>query len=147
MASSAEQAAKEPQATQIPASQEQARQGKGFFARWSRIRTYAKQARAKRGLFLVSAVFAVVYNILGALDIISTVAGLQAQLGVEANPFIRLLMDNFANGWIPLKLLLQLVVTAMILWFPHRLVLAIFSLSMLMTGWVVWNNLQIAGML
>ena len=119
----------------------------GVFARWSRIRDYARAARAKRGLFLASAIIAVVYNILGGLDIVSTVAGLQTQMGVEANPFIRLLMDNFANGWIPLKLLLQLLVTVMILWFPHRLVLAIFSVSMVMTGWVVWNNLQIAGII
>ncbi len=117
----------------------------GVRARWSKIATHAKLARQKRELFWISAIMAVLYNVMGGLDIVSTVAGLQAQLGEEANPFIRLLMDNFSNGWIPAKLILQLLVTAMILWFPHRLVLAIFSMSMMMTGWVVWNNLQIAG--
>ncbi len=114
--------------------------------RWSRIREFAKAARADRQLFLASAVLAVVYNLVGALDIISTVAGLQAQLGEEANPFVRLLMDNLANGWILAKLGLQLLVTVMILWFPHRLVLMIFTVPVAVTAMVVWNNLQIAGM-
>ncbi len=118
----------------------------GFRARWSRIAEFAKVARSQRSLFIASAIIAVVYNVLGALDIVSTVAGLQAQMGAEANPFIRLLMENLTSGWIPAKLILQLLVTAMILWFPHRLVLAIFSVSMLMTALVVWNNLNIAGL-
>lgn len=120
------------------------RKGNGFIARWSRISHHARQARDRRGLFLASAIFALTYNILGGLDIVSTVVGLQAKLGAEANPFIRLLMDNFSSGWIPLKLFLQILVTVMILWFPHKLVLGIFSVSMCLTGWVVWNNLQIA---
>ena len=116
-------------------------------ARWARMNEFARLARADRRLFLVSAIFAVAYNVLGALDIVSTVAGLQGSMGVEANPFIRHLMENLANGWIPAKLVLQLIVTGMILWFPHRFVLAIFSVSMAITAAAVWNNLHIAGML
>ncbi len=125
---------------------EQSRANVGGLARWSRINQFARDARNDRSLFLASAAIAILYNFLGALDIVSTVAGLQAQLGVEANPFIRLMMENFKNGWIPAKLSLQLFVTVMILWFPHRLVLGIFSVSLFLTGFVVWNNLSIAGL-
>lgn len=116
-------------------------------ARWAKIREFAREARADRALFIASAIYAVVYNLLGGLDILSTVAGLQTQLAVESNPVVRMFMDNFANGWILAKLALQLLVTAMILWFPHRLVLAMFTLPLVMMVVVVHNNLQIAGLM
>jgi hypothetical protein len=117
----------------------------GFIARWSRIGQHAASARSRRGLFKAALIIAVTYNILGVLDIFSTIAGLQAQLGVEKNPIIRLAMDLLQNGWIVLKLSLQFLVTAMILWFPHRFVLVLFSIAMMLTALAVYNNLQIAG--
>ena len=114
--------------------------------RWSRISHFAREARADRQLFLISAAVAILYNFLGAVDIVSTVAGLQAQLGEEANPVVRLMMENLNNGWILAKLSLQVLVTLMILWFPHRIVLAIFSVSMFITASAVINNLSINGL-
>lgn len=114
-------------------------------ARWKRIGEFASHAREDRRLFLMSAAVAIIYNLLGGLDIISTIAGLRAQLGEEANPFIRLLMEKTQDGWIPAKLALQLFVTWMILWFPHRFVLAIFSIAMVIMAGVIVNNLAIAG--
>lgn len=117
-----------------------------FRGRWSRIHKFAETARSHRKQFIASAIIVVLYNLLGCLDIVSTVAGLQSQMGEEANPFVRLLMDNLANGWILAKLVLQLAVSVMILWFPHRLVLWIFSFTLIIMGFVVWNNFALAGM-
>ncbi|MGV6801386.1 MAG: DUF5658 family protein [bacterium] len=119
--------------------------GKSVMARWSRIREFAKHARQCRRTFYAAAIIALLYNFLGCLDIVSTIAGLQAQAGEEANPFVKLLMDNIAHGWILAKLALQFFVTIMILWFPHRLVLSIFSITLIIMSFVVWNNFQLAG--
>ena len=118
---------------------------RGIRDRWARIGQFAARARRRKGLFRAALTIAIIYNVLGVLDIISTVVGLQAMLGEEANPIIRLAMDMFNSGWIALKLGLQFLVTAMILWFPHRIVLVIFSVSIVLTALAVINNFHIAG--
>ena len=57
------------------------------------------------------------------------------------------MMENMQGGWGLAKLTLQVLGSIMILWFPHRFVLAIFSVSMLITVAVVINNLAINGVL
>jgi uncharacterized protein DUF5658 len=118
----------------------------GFAARWARIHVFAENARKIHWQVVLAIAFVVFYNVLGVLDIVSTTIGLRG-LATEANPFIRSLMDNFSHGWIYTKLGLQAIVTVMILWFPHRLVLGIFALPMAYMGYVVHNNMQIIGML
>lgn len=121
-------------------------QGSGFTARWKRIHIFAKNARTIHWQVALAILFVVFYNVLGVLDIVSTTIGLRG-LATEANPLVRSLMDNFSHGWIYTKLALQFIVTAMLLWFPHRLVLGIFALPMAFMGYVVVNNLQIVGMI
>lgn len=115
--------------------------------RWGRIAHSARKARAHRGLFIASAVIAILYNVIGAVDVMTTIAGIQGQVATESNPFLRLLMNTVNNGWVLTKLGLQLLVSAMILWFPHRMVLGMFTVAMILTGVTVWNNLQIIGAL
>ena len=58
----------------------------------------------------------------------------------------RAAMDNFGHGWIGAKLFLQAVITVMVLWFPHRVVLAIFTAAILFNAGIVYRNFQIAGL-
>lgn len=117
----------------------------GIWDRWKKIAHYARAARADRRLFIASAIIAILYNVIGAMDVMTTLAGLQGGTATEANPFLRVLMDSLDNGWVTAKLTLQLGVSAMILWFPHRMVLGMFSVAMLLTAITVYNNLQVIG--
>ena len=118
---------------------------RGFVARWARISQHAAAARTRSVLFKVAVLIAVIYNVIGLLDIYSTIAGLNTNNAREANPLMRAAMEHISYGWIVVKLVLQMTVTVMILWFPHRLVLAIFSVSMTLNAIAVFRNLQIAG--
>lgn len=120
---------------------------KNVWQRWKRIAHHARDARNDRSLFIASAIIAILYNVIGALDVMSTLAGLQMQAGTEANPFLRVLMESLDNGWVMAKLALQLIASAMILWFPHRLVLGMFSVAVLLTAITVWNNFHVIGVL
>jgi hypothetical protein len=53
-------------------------------------------------------------------------------------------MDNYGVAWIAAKLFLQIVISGMVLWFPHRFVLIIFTLAVWTNGFVVLNNFRIA---
>ena len=86
----------------------------------------------------------ILYNVVGVLDIVSTTAALSAGVGEEANPILRAVMDQAGHGWIAAKLILQLVVSAMVLWFPHRFVLALFTVAVLANAFIVANNFAIA---
>jgi hypothetical protein len=89
----------------------------------------------------------ITYNLVGLLDIHSTSVGLGLGGVEEVNPIMRAAMDNFGHGWISAKLFLQVVISAMVLWFPHRIVLAIFIAAIMFNAGVVWSNLEIAGLL
>jgi hypothetical protein len=104
----------------------------------SRSRRSAAQRAAAIGAVAV-------YNFVGLLDIFSTMIGLSAGGVEEANPFLRVAMASFGPGWIGAKLFLQAVITVMVLWFPHRIVLAIFIIAVICNAGVVYNNLHVAG--
>lgn len=95
----------------------------------------------------IAIVAVIAYNAVGLLDIHSTSMGLRVAGVEEANPIMRAAMDNFGHGWIGAKLFLQVVISAMVLWFPHRIVLAIFITAVTFNASVVWSNLKIAGVL
>lgn len=103
-------------------------------------------AKARAGSRNVAIAFAavVVYNFVGLFDIISTIAAIELGVAQEANPLMRAIMDNYGVGWILAKALLQLVISAMVLWFPHRLVLTIFIFAVWTNGFIVLNNFRIA---
>lgn len=89
----------------------------------------------------------VVYNIIGVLDIVSTIAAISVGAGEESNPVVRAMMEHLGPGWIAGKLLVQALISVMVLWFPHRLVLTIFTLAVMFNGLVVLNNFRIAASL
>ncbi|MEL6213245.1 MAG: DUF5658 family protein [Pseudomonadota bacterium] len=95
-------------------------------------------ARIRAAMALV-----ILFNMIGVFDIISTHANLSLGTGEEANPVVRAAMDAFGPGWIAAKLFLQGVITVMVLWFPHRIVLAIFSCAIAANTLVVINNFKI----
>lgn len=89
----------------------------------------------------------IIYNFVGVADIISTVIAIDAGAGVEANPILNALMTHAGEGWIVAKLALQGLISFMVLWFPHWIVLAFFGVATAGNAWIVWNNFSIAGVL
>ena len=57
---------------------------------------------------------------------------------------MRAVMEQYGRGWIVAKLTLQSLVSAMVVWFPHRLVLALFAPAVAINTLVVLNNFAIA---
>jgi hypothetical protein len=104
----------------------------------------AAEARTERlnAVIALAAVF--IYNIVGVLDIVSTIAAIELGRAQEANPLMRWVMDEHGPGWIGAKLFLQLVISGMVLWFPHRIVIAVFAAAITVNGLIVMNNFWIA---
>ena len=107
----------------------------------------ASRSRRDGAAWKAAIVAVLAYNFVGLLDIWSTTISINAGLGEEANPVMRAAMENFGSGWIGAKLFLQLVISAMVLWFPHRIVLAIFVLAIAFNAGIVWSNFRIAGLI
>lgn len=107
----------------------------------------AESARAS-ALNMASAIALVVlYNIIGVLDIVSTVIAIESGAGEEGNPLILALMNHIGDYWMLTKLALQGVISVMVLWFPHWIVLGFFSFAIAGNALVVYNNFVIAGVL
>lgn len=104
----------------------------------------AANARAGARSLPIAYAAVAVYSFVGLFDIISTIAAIEFGVAEEANPLMRAVMDNYDPGWVAAKALLQLVISAMVLWFPHRIVLALFMFAVWMNGFVVLNNFRIA---
>lgn len=113
-------------------------------SRRSTLASDAAAARAGRRNLAIAFAAVAVYNSVGLFDIISTIAAIELGVAEEANPLMRAVMDNYGVGWIAAKLLLQLVISAMVLWFPHRIVLTIFVFAVWTNGFIVLNNFRIA---
>ena len=103
----------------------------------------ASLSRADATNLLVAAIAVAVYNVVGVADIVSTAIGVGSGAAEEANPIIRAAMTHFGPGWIAAKLLLQGVISGMVFWFPHRIVLAIFIVAIGFNAAIVVNNFRI----
>ncbi len=103
----------------------------------------AREARGDQGGRIAALAVIITYNVIGLLDIASTISAINAG-GVEANPVIRSMMESELVGWVPTKIALQLLVSVMVLWFPHRFVVGIFSVAVLVNGGFVFNNIRLA---
>ncbi len=104
---------------------------------------------AKSRASIISAKFAwavvIIYNLVGLIDIYSTVLAIETGAGYEANPVVRAAMEAMGDGWIAAKLMLQGVISVMVLWFPHWIVLSFFTVATAGNMWIVYNNLLIGG--
>ncbi|MEO1135891.1 MAG: DUF5658 family protein, partial [Pseudomonadota bacterium] len=89
----------------------------------------ARRSRASAWRRSIAWMLVMTYNFVGIADIISTVIALENGAGVEANPFINTMMVHIGDGWIVGKLVLQGVISFMVLWFPHWIVLSFFLLA------------------
>ena len=103
----------------------------------------ASRSREDYGLRAAAIGVVIFYNLVGVLDIVSTSLAIGLGVAEEANPVLRSLMDNVGHGWIAAKLLLQSVVSAMVLWFPHRFVLTLFAVAVAANALIVINNFSI----
>ncbi|MBB4658595.1 DUF5658 family protein [Parvularcula dongshanensis] len=118
----------------------------GYVERWSKVGEAAQRARSVPANRLAALFIVVLYNAIGFADVASTLHGLSAG-AVEANPIVAAAMESLAHYWVAPKLACQLLVTAMIVWFPHRFVLTIFSIAVAATGIAVVNNMLVAASL
>lgn len=103
----------------------------------------ASQSRADRASLAYAVGLVIFYNLVGVLDIVSTSLALGLGIAEEANPVIATMMEHTGDGWIWGKIFLQSVLSGMVLWFPHRFVLGLFTLATLSNAWVVYNNFSI----
>lgn len=113
------------------------------------LSTLAEQERKKPAHRYTALILVFFYNMAGFADILSTQYAIYSGAGYEANPVIRTAMESFTwhNGWVAFKLTLQLLVTAMVIWFPHKVVMSLFAAVVAIMGWVVVQNLIIGGIL
>lgn len=107
----------------------------------------ARASRASKAARITAIVLVVIYNIVGIADIASTMIAIDRGAGAEANPFLQMVMAHAGEGWILAKLALQGVITFMVLWFPHWIVLTFFAVATAGNAWVVYQNFVIAGVL
>lgn len=107
----------------------------------------AERSRASALQRLAAWLLVIIYNCVGVADIVSTVTAIEAGAGVEANPILNMLMTHAGDGWILAKLALQGLISFMVLWFPHWIVLGFFAAAVTGNAWIVWNNLTIAGVI
>lgn len=116
-----------------------------FLSKERRTALSAEAEVSRRGMVnrLAAATLVVLYNVVAAIDIYSTQIGVSTGVAEEANPLMRAGMEHLGLGWIVAKLLLQAVITGMVLWFPHRIVLGIFACAIALNAAVVLNNLHI----
>lgn len=91
-------------------------------------------------------ILVVVYNLVGLADIVSTTMALDTGAGGEANPIIAAAMHAFGFGWVFAKLAVQILISVMVLWYPHWIVLGFFSAAIIGNGFVVASNFHIAGL-
>lgn len=107
----------------------------------------ARRSRASVWRTAIAWVLVVLYNIVGCADIVSTVIAIESGAGVEANPLLNALMVHAGEGWIIAKLGLQGLISFMVLWFPHWIVLFFFAVATTGNILIVANNFAIAGVL
>lgn len=112
--------------------------------RRARLVEDARAARAGYGNLAVAVVAVIIYNFVGLFDIISTIVAIDMGVAREANPLMRHVMDQHGAAWIATKLALQFVISGMVLWFPHRIVLTMFIIALTTNAFIVLNNFRIA---
>jgi len=104
----------------------------------------ASVARRRPGNIALAIAAVVFYNFVGLFDIVSTIAAIESGVAEEANPLMRAIMDNYGAAWIVAKLALQFLISGMVLWFPHRVVLLMFLAAASLNAAIVLNNIRIA---
>lgn len=110
-----------------------------------RLAEDAEKSRASFARRMTAWVLIIAYNFIGVADITSTVMALDMGAGAEANPVVASMMTHAGDHWVVGKLALQGVISFMVAWFPHWIVLGFFGLATLGNLWVVYNNFAIAG--
>lgn len=112
--------------------------------RRKRLAEDAQRSRASVLRRRVALAAVIIYNLIGVADILSTNYAISSGAGYESNPLVRAAMDHAGAGWVFAKLALQGVISFMVLWFPHWIVIGFFTLATAGNAMVVYNNLLIA---
>ncbi len=117
----------------------------GSAKRRKKLAEDAERSRASVIGRRVAWIVVIIYNIVGLSDIASTIVALESGTGYEANPIMRTAMEQAGGAWVLAKLALQGVISFMVLWFPHWIVIGFFSVATIGNAVIVYNNFVIAG--
>lgn len=110
------------------------------------ILKWASKARAEPPLMWSAIAISLVYLFVGLMDILST--GFALGLGaVEVNPLMAWLQTFEGSAWIQARLFAQTLISAMILFYPHKIVLMIVGTMVAVNAFVVWNNWHVVASL
>jgi len=107
----------------------------------------AARCRASRRLMATAWLFGALVMLVGFFDAVSTNLGLATGLVEEANVVMAWLQQSVGEYWLLPKMLMHAAVAAMILWYPHRLVLASVTPVIGINTFVIYNNLALSGLI
>ncbi|MCP5368974.1 MAG: hypothetical protein H6906_15835 [Hyphomicrobiales bacterium] len=85
--------------------------------------------------------------IVGYLDALSTNMGLATGLVEEANALMAWMQSVAGDYWLWPKMVMHAGVAAMVVWFPHRLVLAVVTPVVGANALVIYTNLALSGLI
>ena len=106
---------------------------------WKRVNREAAELRAMSRRTRLARVLALLFVVVGSLDVVSTNAA-QAAGFSESNPVMRLMQEQMGVWWAAPKMALHLVLASMILWLPtHRLLSAAGVMTVLYVAMVTHN--------
>jgi len=111
--------------------------------KYENLRNQARKARFDTSRVFIAQCLSFFIVIIGVLDAVSTNAAINAG-GVEANPVIQYIMDNFGEMWVTPKLLVHIFLAFMVLWYPNKPTLIMMMCAMLITTYAVIGNFSIA---
>jgi len=108
---------------------------------------HAARCRASQGLAATAWLLAGLIMVIGYLDAVSTDLGLGTGLAQEANALMAWVQAVAGHYWLWPKMALHAGVAAMVIWYPHRLVLAAVTPVVAVNAVVIYTNLAVSGLI
>ncbi len=110
---------------------------------WKRVNREAAKLRAMSRRTRLARVLALLFVVLGSLDVVSTNAA-QAAGFTESNPVMRLMQEQMGVWWAVPKMAAHLVLASIFLWLPTRKLLAAAGVMTVLYVAMVSHNFSLA---
>ncbi len=110
---------------------------------WKRVDREAAKQRAMSRRTRLARVLALLFVVVGSLDVVSTYAA-QAAGFLESNPVMRLMQEQMGAWWALPKVAAHLVLASMIMWLPTRKLLAAAGVMTVLYVAMVSHNFSLA---
>ncbi len=115
----------------------------GTTSLWRLVDRKAAQLRGVPWRRLLARILALLFVVMGSLDVVSTNAA-QAAGYAEGNPVMRLMQEQMGAWWALPKVALHLAMASMILWLPRRKLLAAAGVMTVLYLAMVTHNFSLA---